>query len=161
VTDSRRVYVHVHLAVTGAFPLRVADVLFADDAVIVPEYEYLTPLFGILRGRTAEAGAAARRRYREDGLRGLLAAAERTHRIRYEDVTRVRVYHGGRVGRPKIAVDVREGPPYAYRIHTPTDVDALAAALDAHGERRGFAVSVSSGLGFAPGQSLRRFLSDR
>jgi hypothetical protein len=161
VTATHRVYVHVHLAVTGAFPLRVADVLFTDEVVLVPEYEFLTPLFGIARGRVAEAGAAARRRRRENGVEGLLEAAERTHRIPYEDVSRVRVYDGTGVGRPKVAVDVTDGPPYAYRIHAPVDVDALVAALEGHGERRGFGLSVSSGLEFAPGSSLHRFLSDR
>jgi hypothetical protein len=32
-----------------------------------------------------------------------------------------------RLSRPKVAVETATGPPYAYRVHAPVDVDALAA----------------------------------
>jgi hypothetical protein len=91
----------------------------------------------------------------------LTAEATRVRRVPYDRVRRVRLHDGGRVGRPKVAVDVTEGPPYAYRVHAPVDLDALTDALTALGERRGFAVERRDGLGFDPVASLRRFRRDR
>lgn len=162
-TDARApaaVHVHVHLAVTGSFPLRVADVLFTDAAVVVPEYEYLTPLFGLARSGIDEASASARERYRADGLAGLVEMAERVHRIPYDEVTAVRLYHS-RVSRPKLAVHVTSGPPYAYRVHADIDEASLVAALESLGRRRGFEVERRAGVGFSPVESVRRFLADR
>lgn len=153
--------VHVHLAMTGTFPLRVADLVFTDDALVIPEYEYLTPLLGIARGKASEVGKRARERYREEGIAGLVDAAERTHRVPYEDVECVRIYDNSGVGRPKIAVDVSSGPPYAYRIHAPVEVDKLSEALRSLGQHREFDIETSSALGFRPTSSLRRFLVDR
>jgi len=155
------VHVHVHLVIAGTFPLRVADLLFADDRLIVPEYEFLTPLFGLARGQTTVAGRVARKRYANDGVDGLIEAAERTHRVAYDEVDGVWIYDGGVLGRPKIAVVVSEGPPYAYRIHAPVDIDELTDALTSLGTRRGFDVDRSDSLGFSPTNSLQRFLADR
>ncbi|MGN8216251.1 hypothetical protein [Halococcus salifodinae] len=154
------VHVHVHRVMAGAFPLRVADLLFTDDTLVVPEYRYLTPLSGILRGRH-EVGAAAAKRYREAGVGGLVEMAERIHRIAYADIERVRIYDGRSVGRPKVTIDVTAGPPYAYRVHAPVDVAALTDALTSLGRRRGFGVEHHGTLGFDPRTSLRRFLADR
>lgn len=154
------VHVYVHRVMAGAFPLRVADLLFTDDALVVPEYRYLTPLSGILRGRH-EVGATAAKRYRETGFGGLMEMAKRTHRIAYADVELVRIYDGRFVGRPKVAIDVTAGPPYAYRVHAPVDVTALTDALADLGRRRGFRVEHHGTLGFDPRTSLRRFLIDR
>ncbi|WP_229126246.1 hypothetical protein [Halapricum desulfuricans] len=154
------VHVHVHLAVAGSFPLRACDLLFVDDRLHVVEHAYLTPLFGLARGRLSTAGDRARERYREDGPAGLFELAERAHTVDYESIERVRTYDS-RLARPKLAVDVRDGPPYAYRVHAPVDVEALSAALESLGDRRGFAVESRSGVGYSPTNSLRRFLADR
>lgn len=154
------VHVHVHLAMAGSFPLRVADLLFTDAAVVIPEYAHLTPLFGIARGGATDAGEAARDRYREDGLPGLVAFSERTHRLGYDAIKRVVLYEGGAT-RPKLAVETETGPPYAYRIHAPIEADALAGALRSLGERRGFALERRSGSGLRPRNSLRRFRAGR
>jgi hypothetical protein len=160
VTDPGPVHVHVHLAVTGAFPLQVADLLFADERLLVPEYEYVTPLFGLARGGLAEAGARARTRHEDGGVPALLDLAERTLRIPYDDVERVRV-HESRVGRPKVAVDLADDPPLGYRVHAPVEIDPLAGALRSLGQRRGFPVAERATLGFSPHNSLRRFVAGR
>jgi len=154
------VHVHVHLAVAGSFPLRACDLLFADDRLHVVEYAHLTPLLGLARGRLPDAGDRARERYRDDGAAGLFELATQTHTVDYESIEQVRTYDS-RLARPKLAVDVRDGPPYAYRIHAPVDVEALSAALESLGDRRGFAVEAQSGVGYSPTTSLRRFLADR
>jgi hypothetical protein len=155
------VHVHVHLVMGGAFPLRMADLLFTDDELVIPEYHYLTPLFGIARGKTHDVAEQAVDRYREAGLQGLVEMAEQTHSVPYADLERVRIYDGRGVGRPKVAVDVADGAPYAYRVHAPVDVDELASALEGLGRRRGFAVRREHAVGFSPLASLRRFVADR
>jgi len=154
------VHVHVHRVATGSFPLRVADILFTDRELVIPEYAYLTPLFGIARGQVTAAGDRASERYREAGFDGLATLAEHTHRVEYDRVERVRLYDAPGT-RPKIAVDVAEGQPYAYRIHAPVEVENLARALESLGDRRGFAIERPSGSGFSPRNSLWRFLSAR
>lgn len=155
------VHVHVHFAMAGTFPLRMADLLFTDEALLVPEYGHLTPLFGIARGRTHDLAEQAVERYRAEGVSGLLAEADRTHRLGYADLECVRLYDGRSLARPKIAVDTDRGPAYAYRVHAPIEMDDLTAALQSLGDRRGFAVERSAGVGFDPAASVRRFLADR
>lgn len=155
------VHVHVHFVMTGAFPLRVADLLFTDDELLIPEYAHLTPLFGIARGRNHDLAEQAVERYRAEGVDGLLAEASRTHRLPYDDLDRVRLYAGRSVARPKVGVDTAAGPPYAYRIHAPVDLSALTTALEGLGDRRGFTVERSDAIGFDPVASCRRFFADR
>jgi hypothetical protein len=145
----------------GSFPLRMADLCFTDRELVVPEYHHLVPLFGIARGKTHDVAEDAVRSYRAAGVAGLEEMSERTHRIAYDDLVRVRIYDGRAIGRPKVAVDVADGPPYAYRVHAPIDVDAMVGALSGLGVRRGFAVERHAALGFSPHNSLRRFLADR
>jgi len=145
----------------GTFPLRMADLLFTDEQLIIPEYQYLTPIFGIARGKTHDVAETAVERYRAAGTSGLVEFAERTHRVDYDDLNRVRLYDGRAVARPKVAVDVTAGPPYAYRVHAPVDVPSLTEALTELGARRGFAVESRPVVGFRPLQSLRRFAADR
>lgn len=155
------VHVHVHRVMGGAFPLRVADLLFTDGSLVIPEYRYLTPLFGVARGGTQSATDAAAERVRTDGVAGLVEMAERTHRVAYDDIEGIQLYDGGSIGRPKIAVDVDSGPPYAYRIHAPVEIDRLVSALTGLGARRGFDVRFHSTVGFSPLKSVRRFVADR
>lgn len=155
------VHVHVHLVMGGAFPLRMADLLFTDSQIVIPEYHYLTPVFGIARGKTHSVAESAVERFRADGTAGLVEMAKRTHHIDYADVEGVRLYTGRSVGRPKVAIDVASGPPYAYRVHAPVDMTHLDSALRGLGSRRGFPVELDSRVGFQPLNSLRRFAADR
>jgi len=151
------VRVHVHFAVSGTFPLRVADLCFTDAGVSVLEYALVTPLHGLLRRSPSAHAAAFADVYRADGLAGAREFADVEHRVPYADVETVRLYDGGAFGREKIVVDA-DGRSFAYRVHAPVDLDALARALSALGRRRGFAVERRSGLGFSPRESLARFL---
>ena len=153
------VHVHVHLAAAGSFPLRVCDLLFTDSVLVVPEYAHCTPL-GLARGGLTTAGERARDCYHERGLEGLLELATHTRRVTYDGIDHVSLYDG-RGARPKVAVHVDDGPPYAYRIHAPVEVDQLTEALRSLGDRRGFGVERRDGAGFSLTNSLRRFLADR
>lgn len=155
------VHVHVHLVMAGAFPLRMADLVFTGRELLIPEYHYLTPLFGVARRETHRVADRAVERYSEDGVDGLLDMAERTHRVGYADLDRIRIYDGGAIGRPKIAADAADGSVYPYRVHAPIDVSAFASALGSLGDRRGFAVERHGTHGFAPVASVRRFVAGR
>jgi hypothetical protein len=158
--DQTTVHVHIHSAVAGGFPLRVADVLFTGEAVIVPEYDYVTPLFGIAGSGVTTASEAARDRFRTDGLPGLIESAERVHRVPYETVTSLRLSQS-RFTRPKLSVGTAAEPPYAYRIHAPVNLEELDAALRSLGQRRGFAVERHTEVGYDPVASIHRFLAGR
>jgi hypothetical protein len=157
----RPVHVHVHFVMAGTFPLRVADLCFTDDAVVAPEYGLLTPLFDLTRGAAGDEATRAAERYRQAGLVGLTEMADRVQRFPFSEVETVTLFDGGRFARPKLSVGLREGPPLAYRLHAPVELDALAAALRSLGDRREFAVSRSPRVGLRPLASVRRFLADR
>lgn len=159
--SAETVHVHVHHVMGGSFPLRVADLLFTDETLLVPEYQYLTPLFGIARGKSHSVADTAAERFRAEGTAGLVEMARRTHRIGYDEIDQLRLYDGRSVGRPKVAVDVVSGPSYAYRIHAPVEMDRLVSALRGLGARREFGVTFHTAVGFSPLASLRRFLADR
>ncbi|WP_267640737.1 hypothetical protein [Haloarchaeobius amylolyticus] len=155
------VHAHVHHCMTGTTPLRIADVLFTDDAVEIGEYATVTPMFGIVTGGHRERAAEMAARCAEAGPTAVLDAAERHVSIPYAEVETIRLYEGGRFGRPKLAIDTGEGPPYGYRIHAPVEVAALRDVLTDLGEEKGFDVELVAGVGFSPRESLRRFLVDR
>ncbi|MDG5776007.1 hypothetical protein VB773_14510 [Haloarculaceae archaeon H-GB2-1] len=155
------VHVHVHFVMTGAFPLRLVDLCFTDDAVVAPEYALLTPLFGLARGQAPDEAAHAVERYRDGGLAALEALANRVQREPYSDVEAVVLFDGGPVARPKLSIRLTEGPPLAYRLHAPVDLDELTAALRSLGKRRDFTVERRSGIGIRPLTNVRRFLADR
>lgn len=159
--DSSRVLVHVHHAMTGTFPLRVADVCFTDDAVVIPEYAYLTPLFGIAGGKGQAAADTAREHIENGGLAALRQYANSTTELTYADVDSIRLHDGGRIGRPKLSIHPASGAPYGYRLHAPVDVDALASALESIGTTHDIDVLHTAGVGFSPRASLHRFLVGR
>ncbi len=147
---------HVHYGMTGSFPLRMADLFFADDGVHVVEYGYVTPLFGIgMRTHKRDAGAM-RRIYEVHGIDEVLLQGDSVTWLSYDAVEAVVVHDGGWVGRPK--VDVRaDGRSYAYRLHGDAAADGVVADLRAPADRHGFEVDRRAGVGFDPSESVRRF----
>lgn len=159
--EAPTVGVHVHAGMAGTVPLRLAELFFTDAGLRVVEYGTFTPLFGLATGGPRRAAARMARTYVEDGFDGVRDRGDRTINLPYDEVRRVVVHDGGRLGRERIAVHAREGPPHAYRIHAPVDLDALVAGLAAFGPTADLAVERRSGLGFAPLESLRRFVAGR
>ncbi|WP_435157526.1 hypothetical protein [Haladaptatus sp. DFWS20] len=147
-------YAYVNFGMTGTIPLRMADLVFTRDCLVIAVYGRITPLFGLARGTPKRSAAAMRRRYEEDGIDGVLVAADEVHRIEYDDVDRIELYDGGRIAREKIAVHTGDEPPYAYRIHAPIDIPALADALS---PVLGESVEIQTGMGFNPRMSIARF----
>lgn len=150
---------HVHFGMTGSFPLRLAELFFADDGLYIAEYAYITPMFGLAtrKHRRESRGMAAI--YAIHGLDEVLLQADGVVWHGYGNVDRVLLYDGGPLGRPKVAVHPEHGSVQAYRLHEDDpDVEALTTTLRTIGEERGFAVTHRKGVGFSPRATVARFL---
>lgn len=156
-TSDIEVDAHVHFGMTGSFPLRLAELFFADDGLHIAEYAYLTPMFGLgMRKHQREADAMGRI-YDIHGVDEVLLQADTVFWYAYSAVERCVVHDGGASGRPRLAVHTTERPVHAYRLHDVDDFDALVESLEACGERRGFDVERRTGVGFDLRESLARF----
>lgn len=154
------VELHVHFGMTGSFPLRLAELFFADDGgVYVAEYAYITPMFGLgLRQHVKEA-EGMQQVYDIHGYEEVLLQADKVVWSDYENVERVVLDGGGPTGRPKLTLYLADGHSYAYRLHEDTDPDSLTNQLDEVAERYGFAFEHNPGLGFRPRENIRRFFT--
>lgn len=150
---------HVHFGMTGSFPLRLAELFFADDGLYIAEYAYIMPIFGLGARKHHREAAAMRRIYEVHGLGEVLLQADQVTWHSYENLTRVALYDGGRLGRAKIAVHPGEGGSHAYRLHDDILFEDLVAETERCGERYGFSVEANAGVGVRPMASIRRFWS--
>lgn len=154
------VEVHAHFGMTGSFPLQIAELFFATDGVHLVEYGLITPLFGIGSRKHKREAGAMQEIYRRFGIDEVIARADAVTWLDYDAIDRVVVTDGGRFGNPRIGVYPQDGEGHAYRMHDEEfDPDAFAAELSTLADRRGFDVIAESGLGYRPGESLRRFFS--
>jgi hypothetical protein len=150
---------HVHFGMTGSFPLRLAELFFADDGLYVAEYSYITPLFGLGTRKHRREAQTMQAVYDVHGLDEVLLQADSVVWHSYANLDRVVLHEGGRLGRSKITVEPREGTSHAYRLHDEADFEALAEAVGAACERRDVSCERREGLGFTPRESVRRFFS--
>lgn len=148
---------HVHYAMTGTFPLRMAELFFGDDGLYVAEYSYITPFIGLTTRKHRREARAMGAIYEKYGLDAVLVQADHVTWHNYDNVDKVVIHEGGRFGRPKIAVYPDTGPSHAYRIHDkPTWTEAVGE-IEACAQRHDLDLEHESGLGFTPRESLRRF----
>jgi hypothetical protein len=155
------VHTHVHFGMTGSFPLRLADLFFADDGLYIVEYGYITPLFGLgarKHRREAEAMASV---FDHHGLDEVLVQGDSVMWLNYATVAQVILYDGGRLGRPKIAVQPKYGSSYAYRLHDTDVFSELALDIEEVCERYEVTFDRRAGVGFSPSESLQRFFDRR
>lgn len=148
---------HVHFGMTGSFPLRIAELFFADDGLYVVEYAYITPLFGLGTRKHRREAEGMQTIYDVHGLDEVLLQADSVIWHSYENVDRVAFHDGGLLGRPKIAVYPDDGRSHAYRLHDEPDSNELGADLERCGDRYGFTVDRNRGVGYSPRESLDRF----
>lgn len=147
---------HVHFGMTGSFPLRLAELFFAEDGLHIVEYSYITPMFGLGTRKHLREAASMQRVYDYHGLDEVLVQGDSVTWLNYDAVDRVVLHDGGWLGRPK--VDVRaDGRSYAYRLHDDADPDAMAADLRGPAERHGFDLDRRAGVGYDFRGSVRRF----
>ena len=160
-TSEPTVGVHVHFGMTGTVPLRLADLFFTTEHLLVAEYGTITPVVGLLTGAPGREAAGLARTYRDRGLEGVRESVDRTTVVPYEEIERIVCHDGRWVAREKVAVHVADGPPYGYRIHAPVDLEAFADGLASFPPTATLPVEVRSGVGFDPVESLRRFRRGR
>lgn len=156
-TSDIEVDLHVHFGMAGSFPLRLAELFFANDGLHIAEYAYLTPMFGLGMRKHHREADAMRRIYEVHGVDEVLLQSDTVFWYGYPAVERCVVHDGGLSGRPRLAVYNTERPSHAYRLHGDTDFDELVEGLEACGERRGFEVERRSGVGFDLREGLARF----
>lgn len=156
-TTDIEVEAHVHFGMTGSFPLRVAELFFANDGLHIVEYAYVTPLFGLGTRKHKREAKTMQSIYDVHGLDEVLLHGDSVFWLNYDILDRVIVHDGGWLGRPKITIATVDGPTYAYRLHDDLDPESLVAVVDDSAERHGFSVDLVSGVGFAPHENVRRF----
>lgn len=147
------VRVHLHYAMTGTYPLRLVDLLFLDDSVLLVEYDYLTG-FDLATAGADRRAASFAETLESEGLAAARAAAEREQRIDYDDLDRIVVYGGGAVAREKVVLDRTDAAPIRVRVHGDVDVDALCGALESTVASEDTAVARHAGVGV--GDRFRR-----
>lgn len=151
------VEIHVHFGMTGAFPLRIADLFFATDGLHIVEYGYITLMFGLGAKKHRREAAGMRRIFDVHGIDEVLLQGDSVTWLNYGVLERVVVHDGGWLGRPRIGVYTADDRSYAYRLHGEVPLADLLDELRAAGGRHGFEVERRSGVGFSPRESLRRF----
>ena len=127
-SDSDDVQIHLNFTMWGAVPLRLVDLLFRSDHLLLVEYGYLTPL-NLATGSPSRRAAAFADHIASEGLAAALAAAESVIELAYDTLDTVRVYDGGRFGREAVAVEPSTGPTQVVRVHGPVDVDRFVDAV--------------------------------
>jgi hypothetical protein len=155
---SVEVHTHINFGMTGSFPLRLAELFFADDGIYIVEYGYITPLFGLGARKHRREAKAMKAVYDRHGLDEVLVQGDSVTWLNYATVTQVTLYDGGRLGRPKIAVQPENGPSHAYRLHD-SIFEELAFSVEEVCERYDVTVEKNAGIGFSPSESLRRFFN--
>jgi len=122
--------VHIHLSFTmrGALPLRLVDLLFRSEQLLLVEYGYLTPL-DLTVGSPSRRAAAFVDHINNEGLAAALEAAETVTKLPYNDLETLRVYDGGWIGREAIAIEPSTGDTQVVRVHGPVDVDRFLDAV--------------------------------
>ncbi|MFC7201758.1 hypothetical protein [Halospeciosus flavus] len=153
------VEVHVHFGMTGSFPLRLAELFFADDGLYIAEYSYVTPLFGLGTKQHKKEAAGMERIYDVHGLDEVLLQADKVVWSAYDNVERVVLDEGGGLGRPKLTIYLEDEHSFAYRLHEGADPAWLRSELGDAAERHGFGFEAQSGVGFRPRENLRRFFT--
>jgi hypothetical protein len=152
------IHTHVHFGMTGSFPLRLAELFFADDGLYIVEYGYITPLFGLSMRKHRREAKAMEAVYNHHDLDEVLVQGDSVTWLNYATIACVTLYNGGRLGRPKIAVQPENGPSHAYRLHNDNAVFTdLARNIEDVCERYEVTVERRAGVGFNPSESLQRF----
>lgn len=148
---------HVHFAMTGSFPLRIAELFFTETGLYIAEYSYITPLFGLGTRKHRKDASAMEALFDRFGIDAVLLHADRVIWLAYDNIDQIIVYSGGKYGRPKVSVFETNGTSYAYRLLGERDFDSLTEGITETGQTHEVDVLVSNSLGFNPRRNVRRF----
>jgi hypothetical protein len=152
------VSLHVHYGMAGSFPLRLADLFFADDGLHIAEYGHITPLFGLGMRKHQREANGMQAIYDYHGLDEVLLQADSVTWLAYGTIKQVVIHDGGQFGRPKLTV-YTDNHSYAYRLHNEESRKGFADDIEVYANQHGFTVKTVSGVGFSPVENIRRFLS--
>lgn len=159
VESDVEVGIHAHFGMRGSFPLRIAELFFAEDGVHVAEYGMVTPMFGLGMNKHHREAGAMQEVFEEYGIDEVLARADAVTWLAYEAIDEVVVSDGGRLGNPRVGIYTNRQEAKAYRIHDDKfDARGFVDALSSYGAAHDLDVSHESGLGYRPMESLRRFV---
>lgn len=148
---------HFHFGMTGSFPLRLGDLFFADKGLYVVEYGYVTPFIGLTARKHRREAARMQQLVDQHGIDAAIVVADNVVWHGYDNVERLVVHQGGRLGRPKLAVYPESGASHAYRFHDRVAFEEARVDLESVARHHGLRLEERSGLGFTPLESLRRF----
>lgn len=127
--DSDDVQIHLSFTMQGSVPLRLIDLLFRLDHLLLVEYGYLTPL-DLTFGSPASRAAAFVDYIDSEGVAAALEDTESVTELAYDRLETIRVYDGGRLGRAAVAVEPTTGPTQVVRVHGPIEVDQFVDAVE-------------------------------
>lgn len=130
-------------AMTGSFPLHVADLYFCDTGLYLLKYGNITPLLGLTtqkHRREAESMAAV---YKYHGIDEAILQADFVTWLSYEFITQIIIHTGGRIGRPKLTIELADDSSESYRIHDPPIPQELSEDI----AQVGLPVDLRSGYG--------------
>jgi len=122
------VQVHLHCTMWGTAPLRLADVLFRSDHLLIVVYDYLTPLDIAMRSPSQRARAFVDR-IENEGVSAALAAAEDVTELSYEALETLRVYDGGWFGREAVSIQSKNNDSRIVRVHGAVELDGFVDAV--------------------------------
>lgn len=159
VESDVEVGIHAHFGMRGSFPLRIAEVFFAEDGVHIAEYGMVTPMFGLGMNKHHREAGAMQEVFEEYGIDEVLARADAVTWLAYDAIDEVVVSDGGYLGNPRVGIYTERQEAKAYRIHDEQfDSHGFVDALTSYGAAHDLDVSHESGLGYRPVESLRRFV---
>jgi hypothetical protein len=131
MTDTDPSHVRVHYGLSGSVPLQLFEFVFEPGGCYVLDCGAFTPLFGLARGKHTERAAALDAVYDTHGVDGLVGVADSVTWVSVAGIERVRLYTGGWLGRPKLALQTTgELSVRPVRLHG-VDVERVSDALEA------------------------------
>lgn len=151
------VLAHVHFLMTGSFPLRVADLFFADDGLYIAEYTFITPFFGLMMRKQHREERAMKAIYDRWGLDAVLVQADFVIWHSYDNIDHIDINTGGRFVRPKITIYPKGGRSHAYRVHDRDQWENARETIVSIGADEDVPIEEKGGLGIHPGENIRRF----
>ncbi|PSP86575.1 hypothetical protein BRC83_00235 [Halobacteriales archaeon QS_1_68_17] len=98
---------HVHYGMTGSFPLRMAEMFFADDGLYIAEYSYITPMFGLATRKHRREAASMERVFEIHGIDEVLLQADSVVWHSYDNLGEV-VEQKLRLGGVEAGVDLAD-----------------------------------------------------
>lgn len=150
---------HIHFGMTGSFPLRIGELFLTTSGLYIAEYSYITPMFGLGTRKHRKDAGAMQALFERYGIDAVLLQADKFFWLAYELIEEIKLYSGGRYGRPKVTVFSTDGSSHAYRLIGERDFAKIADEVTTAAAPYDLDVTVENSLGFHPRRNIQRFLN--